>query len=387
MNNGTRSDVIVIGAGAIGASSAFHLARAGRGVTVLEAFPGPAEGSTGRSFACVRVQWADPVNIAMTWRSIRDYYQVFESVFGIDVGYFPRGYLLLVPEREWDDHLAVVELQRQHGAPVEVLDVPSAQQVTPFTPDGVGGATLGAADGVVDPHLVTTAFLGLARNAGARVLFNSPVTAIERNADGEWTVTSGDRRFHAQHVVNAAGGWSGEVAALAGLDVPVCHLRRNIYSTAPGALPDSLPMTVDVETGVFLRSEGDRLLFGLSRPDEVPGYRTTVDWPWMESVLFSAVDRFPWLTDLPLDRTGCWAGTYEVTPDHQGILGPDSRAQTWINACGFSGHGLMQSPEIGRLVAEQVTTGAISEPDIRTGLSIDRFAAVSDPHAVPDLVF
>ncbi|MCE7003048.1 FAD-binding oxidoreductase [Kibdelosporangium philippinense] len=299
-----RSDVLVIGAGAIGASAAFHLARAGLDVTVLEAFSGPAQGSTGRSFACVRVRWADPVNILMTWRSIRDCFQRYEA------GYFPHGYVLLVPEHAWGDHLASVDLQHQLGVPVEILDVPSAQRLTPFSPEGVGGGTLGPADGVVDPHLLTTLFPGRAKDLGARVLFSHRVTSIE--SDDGWAVTAGERTFHAQHVVNAAGGWSGEVAVLAGLEVPVCHLRRNIYATAPGASTRKLPMTVDVATGAFLRSEGDRVLFGLSRPDETPGYQTIVDWSWMEQTLIEATGRFPWLADHPLDQAACWAGTYEA---------------------------------------------------------------------------
>jgi sarcosine oxidase subunit beta len=166
------------------------------------------------------------------------------------------------------------------------------------------------------------------------------------------------------------------VAALAGLTVPVAHSRRNIYATAPGALDaintGPLPMTIDLGTGVYVRSEGPRLLFGAARPDQPDGYDVSVDWPWMESVLALAVPRFGWLADLPLDRSGCWAGTYENSPDHHGILGPDPAAPTWINACGFSGHGLMQAPEIGRLVAEQVTTGAITSLDTAP-LRPDRF--------------
>jgi sarcosine oxidase subunit beta len=164
-------------------------------------------------------------------------------------------------------------------------------------------------------------------------------------------------------VVNAAGGWAGEVAALAGLHLPVVHSRRNVYASAPGALARAVPMTIDVGTGVFLRGEGSRLLFGAARPDQAAGYDVSVDWPWLEAVLGIAVERFPWLADLPLDRSACWAGTYELTPDHSGILGPHPDAPTWVDACGFSGHGLMQSPELGRLAAEQVLTGAITSLD------------------------
>ena len=376
MGEDFSTDALVVGAGVVGASSAYHLARAGQRVVVVEAFDGAAEGSTGRSFASIRGQWADPLNIEISWRSIRQF-RSFPSEHGIDVGYRPSGYLFLVPPAAWDAQLAAVELQRQHGVPVEVLDVAAAARITPFAAAGIAGATWGPADGVVDPHLATTAYLGLARDAGAEVWFRHRVTAIASDeASGGWTVTAGGRTIHAQYVINAAGGWAGELAALAGLRVPVVHSRRNIYATAPDGLPSAVPMTIDLGSGTYVRSEGTRLLFGGARPDQPDGYDISVDWPWRESLLELAVVRFPWLADLPLDPAGCWAGTYENTPDHHGILGPDPAAPTWINACGFSGHGLMQAPEIGRLVSEQVTQGAITSLDT-SALRLERFAVVN----------
>jgi sarcosine oxidase, subunit beta len=385
MGSNISTDVIVVGAGVVGASCAYHLARAGLQVTVVENFDGPAQGSTGRSFASIRAQWADPLNIELSWRSICQF-RSFVSDHGIDVGYRPSGYLLLVPDAAWEAQLTAVDLQREHGVPVEVLDAAAAACITPFTAAGLAGATWGPADGVVDPHLATTAYLAMARAAGAQVLFRHPVTAIDADSgSGSWMVTAGERTLHGQHVVNAAGGWAGELAALAGLAVPVVHSRRNIYATAPGALAAAVPMTIDLGTGVFMRAEGLRLLFGGARPDQADGYDVSVDWPWMESVLEIAVVRFPWLAGLPLDRAACWAGTYENSPDHHGILGADPAAPTWINACGFSGHGLMQAPEIGRLAAEQATRGAIISIDA-SALRIERFTAAADASRV-GLVF
>jgi sarcosine oxidase subunit beta len=378
------TDVLVVGAGAIGASTAYHLASRGVRVAVAEAFDGPAEGSTGRSFASIRAQWADELNVELSWRSIQAF-RDFRETHGIDVGYRPSGYLFLVPADGWDAQLAAVGLQREHGVPVEVLDMDAAQRITPFDTDGIAGATWGPADGVVDPHLATSAYLQLARAAGARVLFGHRVIEIVASRAGTWEVTAGQRRITATHVVNAAGGWSGELAALAGLNVPVVHSRRNIYSTAPGALSAQLPMTIDLGTGVYVRTEGPRLLFAAARPDQPEGYDTSVDWPWMESVLQMGEKRFPWLGELPLDRTGCWAGTYENTPDHHGILGEDPAAPGWVNACGFSGHGLMQAPEIGRLTAEQIVDGRITSVNA-DALRLDRFT-VSDASSHVDLVF
>lgn len=378
------TDVVVVGAGAIGASSAYRLAEAGLSVVLVEAREGPAAGSTGRSFASIRGQWADDLNIELSWRSIQTF-RDFPVVHGIDVGYRPSGYLLLVSDAMWAAQLDAVQRQRAHGVPVEVLSFEAAQRVTPFEPSGVGGVTWGAADGVVDPHLVSSAWVELARARGAQVLFRTSVEQVTDRSDGGWTVHAGEHEMRAQYLVNAAGGWAGQVAALAGLHVPVVHSRRNVYSSAPGALAAPLPMTVDFSSGFYLRSDGPRLLFGGARPDEVDAYNIDVDWPWLEALLELGVRRFPWLADVPLDPAGCWAGTYENSPDHHGILGPDPMAPSWVNACGFSGHGLMQAPEIGRLVAEQIATGGIASVDA-SALRLERFAEPALGHQV-ELVF
>lgn len=369
-------DVLVIGAGIIGASCAFHVADIGRSVVVVESSSSYAEGSTGRSFASVRAQWSDPVNIALSWRSI-ERFRDFQRDHGIDVGYRPTGYLFLFPERGWSEHLEAVELQRSFGVPVEILDAAQAQRLSPFDSTGVVGATWGPQDGQVDPHGATHAFLTLARARGATMHFNAPVSALEANADGSWTVTAGPRTFRAQHIVNAAGGWSAEIAALAGIDVPVVHSRRNVYATAAGSCPTPVPMTIDIAGGTAVRSEGDRLLFYAGRdPKQHDGYDVSVDFDWMESILEVAVERFPYLADMPLDDRAAWAGTYDMSPDGNAIIGPDPRHSTWIHACGFSGHGVMQAPEVGRIVAECISSGAIQSVDDDT-LSIERFAGES----------
>jgi sarcosine oxidase subunit beta len=375
----TTADVLVIGAGAIGASAAFHLSRAGLRTVVVDQFDGPAQGSTGRCFASVRGQWADDLNIALSWNSIQTF-QSFLLEYGFDIGYEASGYLFIVPESAWPAHLDAVDLQRAQGVPVEVLDVESATEITPFVVDGVAGATWGPADGVVDPHSLTSAYLTMAKVSGAEVMYRRPVSSINRAGD-EWLVRAGLDEITAGLVVNAAGGWAGDVATLAGLDVPVVHSRRNIFAGAAGAYDKWLPMTIDLESGVYLRSEGERLLFGGPPRPNSAGYSTDVDWPWLEQVILLGMKRFPWLADLPLDRNSSWAGTYEMTPDSQGILGSYPGAPSWINACGFSGHGFMQSPEIGRLIAEEVVTGQITSLDV-TPLRIDRFSAVVESTSV-----
>jgi sarcosine oxidase subunit beta len=157
------------------------------------------------------------------------------------------------------------------------------------------------------------------------------------------------------------------------MDVPVGHSRRNVYATAAGSCTRPVPLTIDVATGVAVRSEGDRLLFyGSHRPDQADGYDIAVDLDWMQTVLETSVERFPYLADMPIDTRAAWAGTYDLCPDHTAIVGADPAHATWVNACGFSGHGVMQAPEVGRIVAEQVQLGRIESVDA-SSLSLSRF--------------
>jgi sarcosine oxidase subunit beta len=367
----------VVGAGIVGASCAHELASRGLRVRVLEARSAPGEGSTGRSFASVRAQWGDALNIELSWRSIQ-MYRDFERLHGTSVDYRPTGYMFLAPEALWETQLARVELQRGHGVPVEILDTATAQQKTPFDAADLAGATWGSADGVVDPLAAIQVYLRLARADGADVRLRHPISAIAREQD-HWVVETAAGTFTSSWIVNAAGGWAGEVAGFAGLDLPVNHVRRCIYSTRPQQGRKPLPMTVDLGTGAFLRSEGERVLFSVANLDEPLGYDTSVDWGWFETVLTTMCERFPWLADEPLDRGGAWAGTYEVTPDHFPVLGANPSAPTWVDACGFSGHGVMQAPMVGVLVAEEVVDGRAHSLDIDQ-LRVERFTDTGGAH-------
>jgi sarcosine oxidase subunit beta len=225
----------------------------------------------------------------------------------------------------------------------------------PLTLDGLAGATYCALDGYVDPHGICLEYLARARALGAAVRLGAEASAIER-VDGGWTVRAGGDACAAPILVNAAGAWAGGVAALAGLDGPVGPARRMVFTSAP--LPEALrrphpyPLTVDLGTGVWFRSERDRLIFGLSNPADT-GFAEGVDWAWLETTYAAALPRFPWFEQLAVDRRASWWGYYEVTPDHNPILGRLPGAQGWINACGFSGHGVQQAAAVGRIVAQE----------------------------------
>lgn len=379
-------DVVVIGAGIIGAACAYELAAAGLRVLVVDRAEAPATGSTGLSAAGVRVQWTDPVNVELSLRSIA-VFRDFAASFGIDSGYRPVGYLFLVPEAAWEAHLAAVEVQRAAGAPVEVLGLAEARsRFTDLDPTGLAGATFGPIDGVVDPHSVTLGYLARARTWGAELRLGAEVTAIAACSDG-WQLHLTDalvaRRGQpapgaatttvtTSAVVNAAGAWAGEVAQLAGLEVPVVPVRRMIWMTAARPGRPTSPLTVDVASGLYHRSEGERLLFGRSNPAEPPGWRTGIDWDFLEPTLDIAVARYPWFAEEQLDSRASWYGYYEVTPDHNSILGAAPFAPGWVDATGFSGHGVQQAPAVAVAVREELVDGRSTTVDIDP-LRVTRF--------------
>ena len=178
----------------------------------------------------------------------------------------------------------------------------------------------------------------------------------------------------APHVVNAAGPTAGEVASLAGVELPVEPYRRNLACTQPVAgYPDPTPMCVDLDTGVLIRREGGGgFLIGYSNPDDPPTTDTSFDPRFLEAVANRVGHRFPFLRSIPIDERKCWAGLYPETPDHHAVVDPAPGAEGFIQCAGFGGHGIMHSLAAGRAVAELVRDGACRTFDLRP-LRLSRF--------------
>jgi len=379
MSSSVKSDVVIIVGGIMGAACAFRLSERGFKVAVLEAQMSPAMGSTGRSVAGVRVQYTEEVNARISWESIQEY-QHFQELYGEDAGYRPIGYLFLVPPERWNEHLESVSMQERIGAPVQVLSVEDAQSLVAFVGNGIAGTTHGPADGIVDPHSVTFTYLRLARERGASIYAKTPMTSAAWTGNS-WRVKTPRGIFEAEYLINAAGSWAGEVArrARVEVEVPVYPVRRLVFMTTPTLWQHVYPLTIDLTSGFYLRSEGQRILFGRSNPDEPPGFTKGMDWDWFEPTISVGLERFPWLEETRLDPQACWWGYYEVTPDHNPILGRLPTMEKWINVCGFSGHGVQQAPAVGRLIAEEVVLGRAQLINIDP-LRITRFARGQQSH-------
>jgi len=368
----STADVLVIGAGIIGAAISFRLAEQGLEVVTVDASSSPATGSTGRSAAGARVQFSSKPNILLSLASIHEY-RAFPDMFGEESGYRAIGYLFLVPTSVWEHHLESQRLQASLGAPVDVLTTSEAQKFIEFDTKDLAGATYGPMDGVVDPHQITLAYLRMARDRGMQLRLDTELLSARLHGSS-WKVQTSKGAFDVPLVVNAAGPWAGEVATRAGLAVPVRPSKRMIFASAPLSWQHSYPLTIDLSTGFYLRSEGSRVLFGRSNPAQPDGFHDGMDWGWLDPAILAGMGRFPWLERVSLDRRASWWGYYEVTPDHNPIIGRMPGCERWVNACGFSGHGVQQAAAVGTVIAEEVTLGKAVSIDIDE-LRISRFTS------------
>lgn len=374
MKNQT-AEVVIIGAGIVGASIAYHLAIRGcKDVLILEKAEAPITGSTALSAGGVRHQFAREVNIHLSKYSI-EHLVNFRDEVGGNSGLHQTGYLFLINNKEtWAEFLEQVRLQQSLGVRVNTLEPQDVPEYVPGTRlDDIVGATFGVDDGYCDPYSVASGYLKRARELGVRIALSSPVIGAEVKGDRLMTVVTPNGPVSCKYVVNACGAWSGEVASKFGINLPVLPYRRNAYMTERFPLiPDLIPLTFDVESGFWMRKEQDRVLFGMVKPDELSKVNLNVDWEWMPTVLNAGINRFPVLEEAHLARKQCWAGLYEITPDHMPVLGRHPEMPNYVHASGFSGHGVMHSPATGMLIAEEILDGRAHSIDIDE-LRITRF--------------
>lgn len=359
----------------MGCSLAYHLGQRGVAAVVLERHA-IGEGSTGKCAGGVRQQFSTQVNVQVGMMS-RHLLEGFEDELGVDPAFHQIGYLFLATnEEERQQFERNVAMQRSLGLDDVQLLTPSdiAQLVPSLALGDVLTGTWCPSDGLASPHEITRGYATRARVAGARIVEDVEVTAIQRQSEGSFVVTtSTGERISTPRVVNCAGAHAALIGAMLDVNIPVLPYRRHIFVTEPFEIKPSPPMTVDFATSFYFHPEGAGLLLGMSDPDEPSSFSTEVSWDFLEHLVEHATHRLPVLEKAAI-QTG-WAGLYEVTPDHQAIVGEvPGQPGHWL-ACGFSGHGFMQAPAIGRLLAQQMT-GA--DPDISLEpFSLKRFEGAS----------
>ena len=366
-----RAEVVVVGGGAVGTSIAFHLAEEGVGVCLVER-DALSSGSTSRAAGGVRTQFSDPLNIAIGLRGVEAFTRFAERPGG-EIDFDQVGYLFLL-DREED--VAIFEqsvaLQNELGVPSRLVEPAEAATLSPLAGlDGVLAATFCPIDGHASPEAVAQGYAAGARANGATVVTGCAATAVDVE-DGAVTGVSTDQgTIETTTVVCAAGVWSPKLARTAGVDLRVEPVFREVVTTAPVAgLPERVPLTVDFTTGFYFHREGPGLLIGMADRDQEPGFDAPTDPDWLQHVTEVAARRAPAFLDMGIAHG--WKGYYEVSPDHNGLVGESAEIARFLYATGFSGHGFMQAPAVGEIVRDLVLG---REPFVDVApLSAERFA-------------
>jgi sarcosine oxidase subunit beta len=343
------ADVVVVGGGAMGASVAWHLRQLGIENAVLLERDVLASGSTSKSAGGFRTQFADELNVRIALRSLEE----LERMDGVEL--HQHGYLFLLDDSadvaRFQDALA---LQHRLGVPSRELSVEEALAIVPqIDPDGLLSATYCELDGYVTPEDVVQWYA-----SGADVHQGCALTGIDVRDGRIVGVQTSRGPIATETVVCCAGAWSPQVGALTNVDIPVHGERRWTHFTpADGGLPQRLPLTIDFSTSFYFHREGPGLAFG--GPEQT-----------LEELAVPAVRRLPVLAELPVQSS--WWGFYEVSPDHNAIVGEAAEPSRFLYATGFSGHGFQQAPAVGEHVAELVA-GVQPTLDL-SPFSVDRFA-------------
>jgi sarcosine oxidase, subunit beta len=368
----SSASVVVIGGGVMGLSTAYHLGRRGVRDVVLLDKDALGSGSTSKAAGGVRAQFSDPVNIALGARSLETF-RNFTSLFDQEIDLHQVGYLFLLST---PDSVAAFEanvaLQNDLGVPSRMIGVEEARRLSPLvSTDGLLAAAYSPTDGHCTPESVVLGFASAARRAGATLLPHRAATGIDVRDGRIVGVRTEAGTIRTDTVVCAAGAWSAEVGSWVGVDLPVTPLRRQILVTEP--VPDldpRTPFTIDFETSFYFHGEGRGLLLGMSDPDETPGFALTRSDGWLPRLGAAIERRAPAIAEVGI--SGGWAGLYEMTPDHNALIGRADTVEHFLYATGFSGHGFLMGPAVGEIVRD-LYLGEETFLDI-TGLSAARFA-------------
>jgi len=377
--------VAVVGGGAVGSSIAFFLAshpRFAGEVIVIERDPTYTAASSALSGSAIRQQFSTPVNIELSRFGIAFFRHISThlAVAGDrpDIGLREPGYLFLVDRAGVSTLEAVHQVQRRLGVDVALLGPDELSARFPWlSTEGVAAGSLGlSGEGWYDGYLLLHAFRRKALSLGVTYV-TQEVTGFRRAGRRvEAVVLADGSSVRCDVAVNAAGPWAASIAAMLDVDLPVRARRRTIYVFACRATLPGCPLVIDT-SGVYFRPEGGQFIGGTSPkegeddPDDLP---LEVDYPAFDEVIWPALARrVPAFEAIKV--TGGWSGYYELnTLDHNGIVG---RHPSWSNvyfANGFSGHGLQQSPGVGRGVAELIVDGEFRTLDL-SPLSFDRVLA------------
>jgi glycine/D-amino acid oxidase-like deaminating enzyme len=345
------ADLIIIGGGVVGSSIAFNLLQDGFSgkVTVLERDSSYQFASSALAMGGVRQQFMSAINVKMVQYSLGVIEQFPECQFR------QRGYLFLGNETNWSRLQRRYQIQKSLGAECELLTVPDIRRLVPeLRCDDLVGGLFGPKDGYVDPRATLRAFRTKAEQLGA-VYVSGELQKVEEGPI----------------YVIASGAYSGVVAKVFGLELPITPVRQQLFRCAlPRPWSYEFPVVIDPGGTHWRSSPNNEIVIAKTNPNESPGFRFGGDLERFHGdVMPDLVRRLPEFRDLKL--VFGWGGLYEMTPDHNGII--DQISDRVYVAAGFSGHGLMMSAATGKLMSERIRTGRFQTLDASI-LSLGRFA-------------
>ncbi|ODU09584.1 MAG: amino acid dehydrogenase [Rubrivivax sp. SCN 71-131] len=374
----SNHDVIVIGAGVVGCSIAFHLTALGaRDVRVIDRL-GIGNGTSAQSSGILRTHYSVPQNVELARRSFAAFERFAEYVADAeaDAGLVRCGYLIAAPEGPRLAALQAALAQQQAlGIPMRLLDVHEAAERLPIARfDDAALIGFEPEAGFADAYLVATGFARAARRLGARFLEGVAVQGLLREG-GRITGVQTDRGpMHAGLVISAQNIWTAELQAWSGIEMPLYPERHRVFAFETPAAPYTRAMPVYKDLGspgmLYCRSYGGRQMLV---SEGIAGERLTAPEIEQADIPMDAVievgeqvaGRFPAYAEAGLASS--WTGVYDVTPDWNPVLGPVPGLEGLLVAFGFSGHGFKLSPAVGRLVAQM----ALGQP---TGIAAEAYA-------------
>lgn len=372
MDTPTTADIVIIGGGVMGASSAYHLARSGlKNIVLLEKEEFFGTGATGRCAGGVRYQFSTEINVELSLESL-PMIERFKEEIGQDVNYRKCGYLLIATnEKDASTFKHNVELQNRLGVQTHLLSGDEVRARLPLMKfeDAIAG-TFNQKDGIVDPNSVVAGYISAAQKMGVKTLTRVEVTGICVRGDEVEAVKTTQGTIQTRLLLNTAGPWAGLIGEMAGVQIPVVPMRRQMFTTNPlKEIPEDFPFVIDFAQSLYFHREGDGLLIGMSNQNEKPGFDQSVDEEFEFINLEAAIERMPLLERA--SRASHWAGLYEVTPDAHPIFG-GSNVKGFAICAGFSGHGFMHGPVAGKLMCEFIVDGKFSTLDVSM-LDLARF--------------
>ena len=351
-------DVIVIGAGSVGAPVAFSLAQAGVRTLVIDERPSVGQGSSKTAIGGIRATHSDPAKIRISLRSI-EIFSSWKERYGDEIEWYEGGYSFVAyREREEKILKDLLAIQHSYGLNIHWLDKDTLLEVIPdLNPNGLIGGTHSPDDGNASPLLATHACYRHAKHLGAEFHFNETVTDIVVRAGRLRGVRIDKGGYGADVVVNAAGAWARPVAQMAGLDVPV---RPDSHEAAiTEAVTRFLdPMVVDIRPAAgsanfyFYQHFTGQIVFCITPSPNIWGQDTRETSSFLPMVARRLVDLMPRLKNLRVRRT--WRGLYPMTPDGFPIVGWTKEVEGFLLAVGMCGQGFMLGPGLGELLTRLV---------------------------------